>query len=124
MVSKIHDISSSGFSIIVDAENDGLFCGLIIRKIRLETSGDVLATVTAQVVHRSLKEDENGTPGVLCGFTILDMAVSDHTRLHKLLQQVEDPNAYLNSSVEQDALWEFFFETGFIYPEKYCSLRA
>jgi hypothetical protein len=42
--------------------------------------------------------------------------------LVSLLQQAKDPDTYVSNQVDIDALWDFFFETGFIYPQKYASL--
>jgi len=47
------------------------------------------------------------------------MALNDHRRLLSLLHQVGNQNSYISSKVDQDDLWKFFFEAGFIYPEKY-----
>nr|MDJ0876048.1 hypothetical protein [Desulfobacterales bacterium] len=33
-------------------------------------------------------------------------------------------DTYINTRVELDALWDFFFESGFIYPKKYAYIQA
>jgi hypothetical protein len=52
------------------------------------------------------------------------MAMDDQMKLMSLLHQADDRNSYVNSSVDMDALWDFFFETGFIYPEKYAFFQS
>jgi hypothetical protein len=123
MVLKVDDMSTLGFSVIADPDEDELFCGLILRDIRLETGGQILAVPTVQVVHRSLHKCATENPEVRYGLAILNMTPSDHLRLQRMLQKEEDPDTYINRPVAQHALWEFFFETGFIYPEKYSALK-
>jgi hypothetical protein len=41
-----------------------------------------------------------------------------------LLYQANDANSYVCSRVNLDALWDFFFETGFVYPQKYEYIQA
>ena len=52
------------------------------------------------------------------------MAVKEHTRLLALLHQASDAKIYISKKVDMQALWDFFFETGFIYPQKYKFIEA
>jgi hypothetical protein len=61
---------------------------------------------------------------VLCGLTILNMEMNDQISLLSLLQQVENKDSYIDSAVDMDSLWNFFFDTGFIYPSKYAYFQA
>jgi hypothetical protein len=61
---------------------------------------------------------------VRCGIAILDMAVEDHIKMLALLHQASDANSYLCHKVDMDSLWDFFFDTGFIYPKKYEFIQA
>ncbi|MBI5895962.1 MAG: hypothetical protein HZB24_08160 [Desulfobacterales bacterium] len=54
----------------------------------------------------------------------MNMVVADHVRLIGLMHQVADPHTYVCNKVDLDALWDFFFETGFIYPQKYEFIQA
>jgi hypothetical protein len=47
------------------------------------------------------------------------MDVAAHVQLVGLLHQADDRRSYVCSQVDMDELWNFFFETGFIYPQKY-----
>jgi hypothetical protein len=53
----------------------------------------------------------------------LDINPQDHVTLIGLLHQVRDENAYICNAVDLNALWDFFFETGFIYPSKYAFIE-
>lgn len=59
---------------------------------------------------------------VKVGLALLDIDPLEHMELVSLLQQAKDPDTYVSNQVDVDALWDFFFETGFIYPQKYASL--
>lgn len=120
---KVDDISSLGFSITTNQNHSEIIPGLIIPNIHLELAGEVLAICDGQVVHRSELTQDPAAPLYRCGLAILDINIKDHTRLHQLVQQAENPNAYVSNHVDQEELWEFFFETGFIYPDKYDVLK-
>jgi len=47
------------------------------------------------------------------------MGIQAYSSLTHILTSAMDPHAYVSTDVDMDALWEFFFETGFIYPKKY-----
>jgi hypothetical protein len=46
-----------------------------------------------------------------------------HSKLLSILNQAKNRNAFLSNVVDPDALWDFFFETGFIYPKKYAFVQ-
>ena len=39
------------------------------------------------------------------------------------MHQTKDRNSYICNDVDLDELWDFFFETGFIYPDKYAAIQ-
>jgi hypothetical protein len=45
------------------------------------------------------------------------------TRLLSFLHHIENEYAFINTRVDLDDLWNFFFSSGFIYPEKYSYLQ-
>ncbi len=51
------------------------------------------------------------------------MDIQDHLKLIALLHQTKNKNSYICNHVDLDALWNFFFETGFIYPDKYAVIQ-
>ena len=119
---KIIDISGGGFSVEEDASNSVLLPGMIIDKIHFSFANNFSSSCQAQVVYRQAPRGDQNT--VRCGLTILDMDIQDHVRLLALIYQVNEKNSYLCNKVDMDQLWQFFFETGFIYPKKYSHIKA
>lgn len=119
---KVIDVSGGGFSVEEDASNSVLLPGLIIDSIELNFANSFSTNCQVQVVYRkAVREDENT---VCCGLTILDMEIQDHVRLLSIIYQANERDSYLCSKVDMDQLWQFFFETGFIYPEKYGHIKV
>jgi hypothetical protein len=112
---KVHDISGSGFSVEEDTENSILIPGMIIPHVCIELMNNVELICQSQVVYRS--DDEVGN--IQCGFAFLDMDLKDQVSLSSLLHQAWNKKAYVCTKVDVDQLWDFFFDTDFIYPEKY-----
>ncbi len=121
---KTIDLSGSGFSVEESAANSMLFAGLVIPEIQLSFAQRFKIKCRAQVVYRntSISDEKDGL--VKCGLAIIDMAMEDHVLLVSLLQRVDNKNSHICTSVDMDALWNFFFETGFIYPEKYAFFQT
>jgi hypothetical protein len=115
---KAHDISGSGFSVEEDPENSSLIPGMIIPEVCLDLMNNVELNCQAQVVYRNA--DEIGK--IQCGFVFLDISLKDQVNLSSLLHQAWNKKAYVCTKVDVDELWDFFFETDFIYPEKYSSI--
>ena len=47
-----------------------------------------------------------------------------HAQLLNFIHQEKDSHAFVCNPVDTSALWQFFFESGFIYPEKYKDIFA
>ena len=75
---------------------------------------------SAQVISRLEKDEKT----VRCDFAILDMDINCYSRLSISWPIQQTPYSHVSNRVEMDALWEFFFETGFIYPEKYDLIQS
>ncbi len=120
---KVIDISGSGFSVEEEDRLAVLLPGLIIPDLALSFSDGSSVRCIAQVVYS--KTQRKGPEGTIlrCGIAILNMAIEDHIKLLALLHQANDAHAYLCNKVDMDSLWDFFFETGFIYPQKYEFIR-
>ncbi|MBN1614564.1 MAG: PilZ domain-containing protein [Deltaproteobacteria bacterium] len=116
---EIQNISHSGFSVYEKAEEGVLMPGMILPSLMIAFAGILKMTVKAQVIRR---QEENGQ--VLCGLAILDMDLDQYRTLSQILGYVEDPHTYVANKVDMDALWEFLFDTGFIYPKKYRHLQS
>jgi len=119
---KVHlgliDISCSGFSVEENRETSVLIPGLIIPELKIEFMHGFRIKCKVQVVYRTKHENN-----FMCGLVILDMGVNDHIKLSSYLHQAKNKYSYINSAnIDLDALWEFFFEAGFVYPEKYTHI--
>jgi len=119
---KVVDLSGGGFSVEEDASNSVLLPGMIIDCVHLNFANSFSSSCQVQVVYRQALPDQHNS--VRCGLTILDMDVQDHVRLLALIYQVNERDSYICNKVDMDQLWQFFFETGFIYPEKYGHIKA
>lgn len=112
---EIYDISVSGFSVHEKSSEGVLLPGLIIPDLVINYAGILKLKCTAQVLYRK----EAGENRVRCGLAILDMDVTDYSGLSHILSHAVDPHTNISKEVDMDALWEFFFDTNFLYPKKY-----
>jgi len=120
---RIRDISGSGFSVLESEKQAALFAGLILPEARLMLPGNTVLTCRAQVIYRC-SESEERPDEIKCGLAILDMEPREHSCLLNFIHQEIDDRAYVCNKVDMTALWSFFFESGFIYPEKYRHILA
>lgn len=112
----VFDISTSGFSVLEKSDHGALVPGMIISDLIISYAGTItLKCNKAQVLYR--KTHENGT--VRCGVAILDMNIKAYTDLTNIISSTFDPHTHISDRIDLEALWNFFFESGFIYPEKY-----
>ncbi len=117
----IQDISTAGFSIIDSPEEEVLIPGLHIPEATIVYAGVLKIPCSIQVLYR--REDKNNNC-VYFGLTITDMDLKSYTNLNHILGTYVDGNARVSTEVDMDALWEFFFDTGFIYGDKYQHLYS
>lgn len=116
----VDDISSSGFSVHEGCDERLLVPGMIIPGVKVGFAGGPELECTAQVIH----QDEGRSREVRSGLAILDMDIQAYSRLTHILINALDPHAHVSSEVDMEALWEFFFSAGFIYPKKYRLIQA
>lgn len=119
----VEDLSGSGLSVEEYLADSVLLPGLIIPKLYIEFARDFKIKCKAQILSRNAYKVEDGTTYVRCGITFLDMDIEEQVRLSGPLHQGINKKSYICNRVDTDALWKFFFETGFIYPKKYASLH-
>ncbi|HRS90018.1 MAG TPA: hypothetical protein P5294_10170 [Smithellaceae bacterium] len=117
----IQDISTAGFSIMDTPEEEVLIPGLHIPEATILYAGVLKIPCSIQVLYR--REDKNNNC-VYLGLTITDMDLKSYTTLNHILGTYVDSSARVSTEVDMDALWEFFFDTGFIYGEKYEHLYS
>lgn len=121
---KVVDLSGSGFSVEEDELNAQLLAGLTIPEVELRFSNNVAVNCKAQVVYRKVCNEGKKGAWVKCGLAIIDMDTENNVKLLSLLHQANNRYSYICNKVDLDALWRFFFETGFIYPDKYAYIEA
>ena len=112
---EIFNISTTGFSVYDDADDGLLVPGMVIHGLSIVYAGELKMSCTAQVIYRR-KQDDNK---ISYGIALLDMDIHSYSRLNRILSLNMDPHNYISTEVNMDALWEFFFNSGFIYPQKY-----
>jgi hypothetical protein len=120
---KVVDLSGSGFSVEEDKRNTALLPGMILPDLQLNFADSFKIKCSAQVVFRKSMIAPNGEKWIKCGLALLDMDIRDHLKLIGILHQTKDKNSYICNDVDLDELWDFFFETGFIYPDKYVAIQ-
>jgi len=116
----IYDLSISGFAVNVSAEEDVLMTGMIIPDLTINYGGALKIQCKAQVLYR--REEKKGN--IHYGFVILDMDVVSYDRLSHIVINVIDSGIHVADEVDVDQLWEFLFESGFIYPKKYNQVQT
>jgi hypothetical protein len=121
---KVVDLSGSGFSVEEDELNAQLLAGLTIPEVDVRFSNNVSVSCKAQVVYRRVCNDGKRGVWVKCGLAIIDMDSENNVKLLSLLHQADNRYSYICNKVDLDALWGFFFESGFIYPDKYAYIEA
>jgi hypothetical protein len=119
---KVINMSGAGFAVREHRNDAVLPVGLVIPRLEINFANTLRMACRVQVVHRHLAATRDDT--VVCGLAILDMTLEDHNHLLALLHQASDSCSYFCSNIDVDALWEFFFEAGFIYPEKYAFIQG
>ena len=117
---EVRDISTSGLSVYEKSDEGVLIPGMILPCLSINLARQLEMNCTAQVIHRAEKK----TGGICCGLAILDMDINTYSLLTHILTKALDPHAHLSDAVDMDALWEFFFESGFIYPTKYRLIQS
>jgi hypothetical protein len=120
---KVYDLSGSGLSVEEEENAAVLMPGLIIPVLELVFSDGSCLRCMAQVVYCKPHQGSRKAM-VRCGLAILNIGAEDHIRLLALMHQATDTHAYVCNKVDMEALWDFFFDTGFIYPQKYEFLQS
>jgi len=115
----IFDISTTGFSIRDKPDDDVFTPGMMIPDLSILLAGIPIANCAAQIIYRRMEEKN-----IQYGVAILDMDIHSYSRINHVLGINSDPKISVSTEVDMDALWEFFFQTRFIYPEKYFFCQA
>ena len=119
---KISDLSSLGFSINEKATRATLIPGLLIRNAKISFTNNLIIPCLAQVIYCKPDEKESGT--VRIGCAILDINIQNHLQLINFVQQAQNSSTYISNQIDPEDLFDFFFETGFLYPKKYAEIAS
>lgn len=114
----IFDINSSGFSVMADEDTSVLMPGMIIEEASIELAGGLSLKCPVKVVYGEKKKKNS----IRYGFLITDIDVASYNRLFNIISRADDPYARVSYDMDMASLWNFFFESGFIYPERYTSI--
>jgi hypothetical protein len=115
---EIADISTSGFALRDASGEAALMPGLIIPEMDIAYAGMIKIRCKAQIIHRRVEE------AIHYGLSILDMDLNNYNHLSQLLSSISGCPQALTGEVDLDQLWELFFESDFIYPEKYRHIQG
>ncbi|MDQ1331541.1 MAG: hypothetical protein QG578_1809 [Thermodesulfobacteriota bacterium] len=115
----IFDISTSGFSIRDEADDDVLMPGMMISDLSILLAGVSIATCSVQVIYR-----QEGDKYIKYGIAILDMDIQSYSRINHIIGINSDIHISVSTEIDMDSLWGFFFKTGFVYPAKYALCQA
>ena len=121
---KLSDLSGTGFSVEESEGDSVLMTGMIIPNLKISFAQGMSVKCTAQVVFRNIIGSDAEEKTARCGVAILDMDIRDHVKLLSILHQMVNKKSYVCTELDMDDLWDFFFETGFIYPDKYAHFQA
>ncbi|OGU07367.1 MAG: pilus assembly protein PilZ [Geobacteraceae bacterium GWC2_58_44] len=121
---KLADLSGTGFSVEESEGESVLMPGMIMTDLKITFAQGFSIGCTAQVVSRNVTGRAGEENTVRCGVALLDMDIREHVKLLSMLHQVVDRKSYVGTDVDMDDLWDFFFDTGFIYPGKYAHFQA
>jgi hypothetical protein len=119
---KISNIGSLGFSVEEHLEKSTLIPGLIIPDLIIYIAGNEMFSALVQVIYRHQAEEK--PESVRFGLIILSMSHNDHLKLSQLIQHTRNEKSYINKPINPDDLFDFFFQSGFIYPGKYAEIAA
>jgi hypothetical protein len=111
----LSDVSTFSFNIIESANNGVLFRHMTIPNLMIDFSGTTRITCAARVASKMYCEKDE----VLWNMEILDMTLHDYDILANVLIRSYDSNLSLSSMIDLDTFWEFMFDAGFIYQQKY-----
>ncbi len=115
---EVTDITNSGFSVLEGDDMGQLVPGMIMHEVLMVFSGGLKLQCSAQVVH-ALRQKKGINK---YGFAIFDMDLVTYNQFFNIYSSAIDKHANVTREVDMDALWEFFFKSGFIYPKKYENL--
>ena len=120
---NVVDLSGSGLTVEENQDMPVLLPGMMIPEMELSFASSFSIRCRSQVINKKHTHKETEESMIVCGLVFLDMDPGDHSMILAVLNQAKDRNAYVSNRVDPDALWDFFFKSGFIYPKKYAFVQ-
>ncbi len=119
---QIDEISGGGFSAHEYYDSSVLVPGLVLPEIHIEIANIASYSCRGQVIYSRVLAGDGERLTVKIGIGYLEMSMRDQTLLSNYLARMENAKTHTCGRVDLDALWQLFFESGFVYPEKYASI--
>jgi len=116
---RIKNLSGSGFALEQPSKNGLLMAGLRLNEVEILLPGGNPLGCEAQIIHSGVQKQSQIT-----GIAIINMDPAEHTQLLNYLHQIRDPHSFIGGQLDLNDLWGFFFESGFLYPNKYSHLTT
>lgn len=117
IVGQVIDISTSGASFFLEGVPQPIVPGLLIRNMQIHLPNAQVITSDFKVTSLQSSSADTSTcyriGGQFTGLSIVFMK-----QLSEFLEKVKAPNIVDATIDDYEELWEFFFETGFIYSSK------
>ncbi len=120
---KVVNLSGSGFSVEENEASAALVPGLILPEVEMRFASSFKIKLTAQVVYQHSHRNEHDDIVLKYGLVIIDITLNSHRNLMGFLHQAKDENMYIGETKKMDELWDFFFQSGFIYPKKFNHIQ-
>jgi hypothetical protein len=112
----VQDISITGFAVEEEAGVQAtLIPGLIISDIKIEFPEQSYFICRGQIIYRKQVRGD----WFQYGFFILNISQEDHLKLSNLLNRALDQHVEISGQIDYESLWKLFFQSGFIYRQKY-----
>lgn len=120
LIYDLRELGTTGFSIEEPKTEAQLIPGMVFKNMDILFPGGFKLSCSARIIFSNTK----GKTKIVHGLCILDMNAADYFRLFDIVSNASDPLSKMTSEIDMEELWEFFFKSGFIYPNKYQSLSA
>lgn len=116
-------LSCANLSCEENISGASLFTGLIIPELDIEFTPNFKIRCRAQVVKQHTENSVNQDLMIRWDISFIDMNIPEQVQLSNLLYQADNKKTHICNRLDMDALWKFFFDTGFFYPQKYSTIQ-
>jgi hypothetical protein len=122
VVGPLADLSTGGLSFLLDSPKSPIMPGMVLKNLEIQLPMQSRFKTTFRVLFaQSTGADESSR--VRLGGEMLDVSPELFKAITRTIQTGIHPNLIDASKEDYDELWEFFFESGFIYTDKRKQLQ-